>query len=143
MKLAASVLVAICCAVAAAQPVLATFLDSDASAAQVISSGVLMAPTTPVAGLGTCTPADTDRIVVTWTATSSQKAAGYEILRSTTAGGPYNVAGTVSGVETTTFTDSSLAWSTTYHYRVRATKHLWRSASTDEVQQTTRTQICV
>lgn len=121
----------------------AIFVDPGSSASQSMSTGQLAAPTAPAASAGLCTPAVTDRIVISWTATSSSWASGYEILRSTTSGGPYTVAGTVSGAGTTTFTDAPLAWSTTYHYRVRAMKHQWRSSTTAQVQRTTRTILCV
>lgn len=141
MKLAA-LLVAVWC-VAAAPPVLATFVDAGATAAHSVSSGQLSPPTAPSTAAGTCTPAITDRIVVSWTASSSSWASGYEIQRSTTSGGPYTVVGTVSGVTSTSFTDAPLAFSTTYYYRVRATKHQWRSPSTAQVQRTTRTVLCL
>lgn len=128
---------------AASTPALAVFADTGNSVAHTVISGQLAAPTNPAAVNGTCVPAVTDRIVVSWTATSSTWAGGYEILRSKSAGGPYSIVGTVSGASATSFTDSSVAWSTTYRYVVRAVEHAWTSPTTAEVQRTTRSILCI
>lgn len=128
---------------AASAPALAVFDDHGSSARHSISSNQLAPPTNPSTSAGLCTPAVTDRIVVHWTATSSAWADGYEILRSRTAGGPYTLVGTVSGAASNSYTDANVTWSTTYRYVVRAVKHTWTSATTTEVQRTTRTLLCV
>ena len=81
---------------------------------------------------------------LSWTATSSTFADGYEILRSTTgAGGPYVSLGTVSGRTTTTYTDSTVTFSTTYNYVVRAKKNNWRSGNSNVVSATTKNSLCL
>lgn len=107
------------------------------------SSGSLAAPTNPSVVLGTCDLLTGDALVLSWTATASTWADGYEVARSTTVGGPYTVVGTVSGQATTIFINATLAFSTTYSYVVRATKNSWRSANTAEVSRTTRSSLCV
>lgn len=117
--------------------------DSSGVASHSISAHEIDGPTEPASAAGTCTPAVTDRIVLTWSASPSSWADGYEILRSTNPGGPFSVVASVSGVGTVSYTDEPLAWTTTYHYRVRAVKHEWRSDPTTTVQRTTRSLLCV
>jgi len=115
--------------------------DSSSASAQY-SSALLAPPTNPAAVLGICTVLTSDQIVLSWTATASTWADGYEIARSTTSGGPYSVIGTV-GQPTVVFTDGPLPFSTSYYYVVRATKNSWRSPYTTEVTRSTRTALCV
>ena len=117
----------------------AAFNDS-AAATMAVTSDVLLPATSPAAGPGTCTPLSTDRIVLTWTATASTWADGYEVARGTSAGGPYTVIASVSAA-TTTYTDSSLSFSTTYHYAIRAKRNAWRSADAT-TSRTTRNSFC-
>lgn len=117
----------------------AAFSDS-ATATMLVTSDVLLPATSPAAGPGTCTPLSTDRIVLTWTATLSSWADGYEIARATSAGGPFTVIATVSAA-TTTYTDSSLSFSTTYHYAIRAKRNAWRSTDAT-TSRTTRNTFC-
>lgn len=128
-------------ALASAQVAWASFSDT-AQASAAYSTGILGAPTNPSASPGTCTAFRNDRIVLNWAATASSWADGYEIARSLAPGGPYTVIGTVSGVGTTTFNDGPLAFSTTYHYAIRSTRNLWRSADAT-VSRTTRSSLCI
>lgn len=118
-------------------------MADSASDAHTLSTGSLEQPTNPSTAGGACVPAVGDAIVVSWTRTASTWADGYEVLRSTTSGGPYSVVGAVTGQATESFTHSPLAFSTTYHYVVRATKGAWRSAITAEVSRTTRSILCL
>ena len=119
----------------------ATFTAS-ATATATYTSATLAAPTNPATAAGTCSTVTGDQITVTWTATASTWADGYEIRRSVVSGGPYTVVGTVSGRTTTSFTNGSLLFSTTYYYVVRSTKGAWRSADAAQVSRTTRTALC-
>ncbi len=119
----------------------ASYTDST-SAAATYTAGALQPATAPAATAGTCSTVTGDRTVLTWTATTSTWASGYEIARSTTAGGPYTVIATVSGVGTTTYNDGPLAFSTTYYYAIRATKHQWRSADAT-VSRKTKSSLCI
>ena len=125
-----------------AQIAAATFADSDNASASY-SSATLAPPTSPSAAAGTCVAVLGDAIRVNWTTTASTWADGYEIARSLVSGGPYVVVGTVSGRGTTTFTNSGLAYSTTFHYVVRATKGAWRSVDTAQVSRTTKNFLCL
>lgn len=109
---------------------------------QQISTATLSAPSNPAATAGNCVANQSDEIVVSWTRTSSTWASGYEILRGAAVDGPYNVIATLTGQSTETYTDPDLAFQTTYHYQIRATKYDWRSTVTATVSQQTRTGQC-
>ncbi|HYJ65676.1 MAG TPA: PA14 domain-containing protein, partial [Parafilimonas sp.] len=59
-----------------------------------------------------------NKIKVNWTDKSNNETS-FEVYRSTSVNGDYNIAGTV-GLNSTTYTDSALAPSTTYYYKVQA-----------------------
>jgi len=116
---------------------------TDASAAVTTYTADVLAPATnPAAAAGTCSSVTGDRIVLSWTATTSTWATGYEIARSTTAGGPYTVVGTASGAGTTTYTDAGLAFSTTYYYAIRSMRNSWRGTNAT-TSRTTRNTLCL
>ncbi|MGH9149468.1 MAG: fibronectin type III domain-containing protein [Acidimicrobiales bacterium] len=117
--------------------------DTTALAPTSVATATLAAPTSPGTSFGACTLLVSDTIVVSWTATSSTWAGGYEVYRSTTSGGPYTLRATVPGQSSTSFSDGGLAFSTTYYYVVRATKNAWRSPYTAQVSRTTRTSLCL
>jgi len=75
--------------------------------------GVPIAPPTPVTLTAT---AGAGQVVLGWAASTG--AAGYQIKRGLTSGGPYTVIGSATG---TSFTDSTAANGTTYRYVVSAT----------------------
>ena len=93
------------------------------------------APCTPPAaptGL-TATAAGANQINLSWTASSG--ATEYQILRSTTSGGPYTQVGTATG---TTFSDTGLTCNTTYFYVVRASNSpTCQSANSSQASATT------
>jgi len=91
-----------------------------------------------LAGVGSCTNIVLGpRVILTWTATPSVFASGYDVLRSTTNGGPYTVVGFASGRNTVTYTDTTVAGNTTYYYRLRAVIGSWKSPNTAQVTATT------
>lgn len=59
-----------------------------------------------------------NKIKITWKDNSTNET-GFEVYRSASATGTYNITGTVAA-NATTFTDSALAPSTTYYYKVQA-----------------------
>jgi glycosidase/fibronectin type 3 domain-containing protein len=74
-----------------------------------------------------------DAITVSWDAVADSDVYGYEVLRATTAGGPYSTIGLSTG---TSFTDQSVSQGTTYRYVVRSVDTSWnRSAVSAEVAQ--------
>lgn len=118
------------------------FADNSAES-HTISTAALSAPTGPGTSPGTCVVAVGDSLVVSWTRTASTWAEGYDVLRSTSSGGPYSVVATAAGLATESYVDSGLAFSTTYYYVVRATKVLWQSPVTPEVSRSTRSPSCL
>ena len=91
--------------------------------------------TPPPAPTGvTATPASASQINVSWTASAG--AASYNVLRSTTSGGPYTQVGTSA---TTSFADTGLACNTTYYYVVQA---VGSCASGNSAQASATTSAC-
>lgn len=117
--------------------------SSATSAGAIYSAAALSPPSSPSTAHGPCAVLSSASIRVSWSATPSSWADGYEVLRSTTSGGPYSLVGTVGGVGTLTYLNASLPFSTTYHYVVRATKGNWRSANTTQVSRTTLSSLCL
>lgn len=126
-----------------AVPLASAQLADSVAGGHTVSTGSLGPPLNAGAAPGTCVLLVGDAIVLSWTRTTSSWADGYEVLRSTTSGGPYSLIGTAAGQATESFTDESLAFSTNYYYVVRATKEGWRSATTAEASRTTRSSLCV
>jgi hypothetical protein len=109
-----------------------------------VTTALLAAPTSVSAVRGTCSVlAGTTKVNVTWMASTSPATTGYDILRSTTSGSGYSVVGTVSGIGTTSFTDSSVSFSTRYYYVVHSSRNLWRSVNSNEDPVTTPNALCV
>lgn len=125
-----------------AAPVAWASFTGASTATSGFATGVLAAPTNAAASPGTCNVFTGDRIVLSWTATATTSADGYEIARSTTAGGTYTVVATVAGAATTNYTDGPLSFSTTYYYAIRAYKYAWRSPDAT-VSRTTRSALCI
>lgn len=125
-----------------ASTAMAEFLDTDA-ASQTVSTDALVAPTNPGTASGECTAGVSVSIVVSWTKTSSTWADSYEVLGGLIAGGPYTLSQLVGGRDTESATISGLAFATTYHFVVKATKGNWQSAPTTEVSRTTLSAACL
>ena len=121
----------------------ASFTSVTAAVATVMSSGTLASPTGVTAVKGTCSILSSTQVNVSWSASASTFATGYTILRSTTSGSGYASVGSVSGPSTTSFTDTTPAFSTTYYYVVRATRNNWVSANSNQATVTTPTALCV
>ena len=121
----------------------ASLSDTAGPVAPTYATGTLAAPTGAAAARSSCTILTSSAVVVTWTQTVSTFADGYEILRSTTNGSGYVSQGTVAGRATTTFTDTTVAFSTTYYYVVRAKRNAWRSPNSNQASVTTPTVLCV
>lgn len=138
---AASVLAVVTALLLTASVASAAFVDGE-SASATLSTDTLQPPTNPAASHGPCTLGLVASITVTWTATASMWADGYEVLGSLVAGGPYTLVGTAGGASTTSHTVTGLGFATTYHYVVVATKGAWRSAPTAEVSRTTLSSLC-
>jgi hypothetical protein len=104
----------------------ATFTNA-AAGTTVVSAHQLLASTLSCGGGGIL------QITLNWTAPadttqpdvygSGFRAAGYELLRSSSSGGPYTVRATVA-LGTTSYTDSISSGH--WYYVVRTTKHSWK-----------------
>jgi hypothetical protein len=125
-----------------AVPAGATFSTAPAAPSMSVATATLAAPTSLSAQTVNCVALTSTQVKLTWTATSSTWADGYEILRGVLAGGPYTSLGTVSGQGTTTYTDTTVLFASVYKYVVKATKLNWRSAVSNEVSFTTPTTLC-
>ncbi len=120
-----------------------TWTSPPSPPSMTVSSATLESATGLAAANGTCEVLVLTRVDLSWSATGSAFADGYEIFRSPTSGGPYTSIGTVVGRTTTTYTDATVLFSTTYHYVVQATKNSWRSANSTQASVTTPTSLCV
>lgn len=121
----------------------ASALFTDRTTAELtLRTATLEPPTSVAAAAGTCTAGVSDAIVLSWTASVTTSVTGYEILRATASAGPYSSIGTVTGRTVQTYTDTPLAFATTYHYVIRSIKESWRSVQTAPVSLTTRSSQC-
>lgn len=127
----------------ASQTMASAAWDDRTHASATYWTATLAPPNNPATTAGACRLLVDDQIIVSWTATASTWADGYEVARSTTSGGPYTVIGTVNGQAVTSFTDAQRPFSTTYHYVVRAVKSNWRSSDTMQVSRKTRSSLCL
>jgi len=119
-------------AVFSAAPAFAIFNDVH-SASLPVSTTSLAAPTglTATASCSGTTP----RVAMSWTASASTYATGYQIYRKIGVGAFLPLA-TVSGRTTTTYTDSPALLSTLYSYYVATTFYSW-SANSSPASTTT------
>ncbi len=110
--------------VAGTSPVSTTTTTTKGSSPTTTTTTTAPPPLLPPTGLSasaSCPGLIIDpQIALTWTASSSTAATGYQILRDTN-GGAYSVLTTVSGRTTTTYTDKSVGTGTTYGYELKAT----------------------
>lgn len=117
--------------------------DSSQSAGHSLSTAVLAPPSNPTASTASCLLGLTATATVSWTASTSTWADGYEVLTSSISGGPYTVARTVSGASTTTAQITSLGLGTTTYIVVRATKQAWRSVTTPQIAYKAPSALCL
>jgi hypothetical protein len=104
----------------------ASFVSNSASS-EAIATGNLSAPT----GLTASCVFLSSNVSLSWTATSSAAATGYDVLRSTTNGGPYTMIGSTGSRTATTFTDTIGTLQTQY-YVVQATRDDWTSPDSNQ-----------
>jgi hypothetical protein len=95
-------------------------------------SSTTLAPPTAVSPTQTnCRNSKPPEITIAWTATPSAFATGYVVERAPAAGGPFaTIATLASGTTSTVDPDLTLAYTTTYFYRVSSTFHSWTGTST-------------
>ena len=91
--------------VGSATAAFAAFAGSVVGGPMSVATATLTAPT----GLGAsnpCTSATTLSSSLAWTASSATATSGYSVLRATSSTGPFSSVGTVSGINTTAYTDT-------------------------------------
>lgn len=104
-----------------------------ASAAGGSATGRATALTGPSNPAAACDLVLDTAVTVTWAATSTTWASGYEVRSGTTSGGPYpNSSGVVPGLS---YTTPALGLGT-YYFVVHSAKESWRSAPTAQVSRT-------
>jgi hypothetical protein len=86
---------------------------------------------------GHCGGAFDADVTVTWRASVSTFADGYEVYRGGDSGGPYERVGIVEGRETTMFEDDGVGSNDTYYYVVRATEGRKVSPASGQAQADT------
>lgn len=106
----------------------AVLTGSAAQTGNLFSTATLSPPTALSA---VAAPSQVD---LSWTATVSAFATGYQVLRGSASGGPYTQIATVVGRTTTTYSDTTA--SGTVYYVVRATYQSWTSANSGEATAT-------
>lgn len=108
--------------------------DAPGVGANALSTAELLAPTGPSA-TASCDGVGRAKVVLGWTVAA--RADGYDVLRSTTNGGPYTNVQHVTGGSSVSASDRSLSTGTTYYYVLRTTRNNWTSANSSQVQATT------
>jgi len=129
-------LLALAALAAVAVPSLAVLAGSDAIDANTFTTATLDA----ASGLGasaSCNGLGTAKVSLSWTATPSGFADGYDVMRSLVNGGPYSEVAHVDGRTTTTYVNTGLLTNTTYYYVVVATAGGWTSADSNQASATT------
>lgn len=125
IPLMAAVAAAACSAtIVGVELVLAVLGSTVSVGSNAFTTTTLAAPTGPAATGGT-------NVVLTWTATTSTFATGYNILRSSTNGGPYSQLVQVTPRTTVTYTDNASAG--TYYYVLQSYFQNWISVKTGQV----------
>jgi cellulose 1,4-beta-cellobiosidase len=137
MRLLAAVVVTCLTMATTTDPVAAQWSATSTTFTTQTQASTLAPPTSLSASPG-CVLITIPLVTLNWTASGSTFTASYDILRSTTSGGPYSQIGSATGGATTTYTDSgSLLPLTTYHYVIRARLTNWLSTTTTQVSATT------
>ena len=114
---------------------LATYVDLDTMGENTFST-LAVSPPTGVAAEMDCGILTLGKgVVVSWGPVTG--ADGYDVLRSTSSGGPYTSILSGGPVTSTSVKDTSVANSTTYHYVVRTVAGTWSSADSAQVSITT------
>jgi hypothetical protein len=100
------------------------------------------APTASGASVIECMPGARTIVEVAWSPVAPDLGEGYEILRSTSSGGPYTSLATIMGSDVSMYQDTTGAPSTSYFYVVRTARGVQRSADSTEVFITTPSASC-
>lgn len=105
----------------------AGFVDTSSTSGMAVNTATL-APPTDLAAASSCVLL-APQVSLSWTATTSTFAAGYDVYRTASGGNVYSKIGTVTGRDITTYTDLTVARGGSYSYRVDAGHASWSTAS--------------
>ena len=101
----------------------------------------------PIAPTGLTAQNGLEQITLRWTPPPGDLAQGYNVLRATTSGGPYNVVATWNAANspntTPTYTDTSVVNGATYYYVVSANNQIGPSANSSEAGATAQAPVSV
>jgi hypothetical protein len=116
---------------------LAVFNKSQLDGPLTVATATLAAASEVNATQSNCRVNKGVEIGVTWSASSSSYATSYTVERATSSNGPYTSVASVE-ISKHSYTDSSgsLAYSTTYYYRVSVVYRSWSTASTADPVKT-------
>ncbi len=123
---------ALALALSVTERVQALFTDAPGVPANTVDTDTIQPPS----GLG-ATPNGNDAIDLSWTATVSTYAGGYNLLNSLTPGSGYVASASVPGQATVSHTDAGLQPGNTYYYVANAYAGGWTSANSNEASATT------
>jgi len=112
-----------------ATPAVATLGDSATSSASFTTTS-LEAPT-GLDAVGGCAGFGSPKVTLTWTATTTTFATGYDIYRAIGVGSP-TLLTSVSPRTVVTYTDTAVAVLTSYTYTVRTRYQSWSKTSTSD-----------
>ena len=110
----------------AASPALASYLDT-ATATAHFTARTLAAPT-GLSATGGCAGTLAPKVTLSWTATASTYATGYDIYRAVGAGAPALLT-SVSPRTVVAYTDTAVSVLTSYTYTVRTKYQSWVTSS--------------
>jgi hypothetical protein len=96
---------------------------------QPVASDVRTATLAPPANVQTAST--TTQHTITWTASTSPFASGYQVYRASAAAGPYTLLATIPSATTTSYIDTAIP-PTAVYYRIRTTAYSWSSTDTVE-----------
>jgi predicted ribosomally synthesized peptide with SipW-like signal peptide len=108
------------------------FTDSEVNDANPIATGTL-APATGLAAV----PNGATQIDLSWTASASPYAAGYNVYRRTVDSCCYAFVTFVAGGGTTAYANGGLAAATTYYYVIETVYQNWASALSTQASAAT------
>src|SRR5579884_1623976 len=83
----------------------ASFGNATVGGPMTVTTATLTAPT-GLSASNPCSSATTISSSLSWTPSTAPATSGYSVLRSTSSGGTFSSVGTVSGINTTTYTDT-------------------------------------
>jgi hypothetical protein len=115
--------------------------SSQAGAGPLTVSTGTVDPPSGLAAARNCVRNAHNWVRLTWTATPSAFADGYQLFRALGAGTPVSIA-TISGGGAVTYTDKSVNASRTYSYTIQATYLGWRSTISNTATITTPNNRC-